>query len=91
MTGRATTLLQATEKGDHFQKISSVELVDISDTGLGAMTQEPWDIGREVTVFLPSHGPDGGFNATGEVVRCKRHDGEHEVGIRFFSQSAACA
>lgn len=89
--GRVTSLQYFGPKGpDQHRKIASVQLVNISDTGVCVLTQEPVDLDATMTLFFPPHGADRGFDAVGTVVRCNRHDGEHhELGIRFDFKPAA--
>ena len=73
------------------RKICSLKLSDISDTGVGVICDEAIEPDTTITILFPPHGPDGGFNATGQVVRCMpRPDGQaHRIGIRFNERSAA--
>lgn len=62
-------------------KMITLELMDLSDSGLGATATEPIATGSRVTVFFPPHGPEPGFDLTGEVVRCRSNDNRHTIGI----------
>ncbi len=83
MDGRVTVLRRFRKDGESRSKISAIDLMDISSTGLGAFTSEPVEVGSDLTVMFPAHGPDGACDSTCRVVRCiKREDG-YEIGARF--------
>jgi len=66
---------------DEPSKMISLELIDISDSGIGASSPNPVAIGSRITVFFPPHGPESGFDLVGEVVRCVSNDDRHTIGI----------
>lgn len=86
--GQVTALRTATTRGDT-NRICSLRLVDMSDSGLGAVVSEPLDIGSTIAVFFPPHGPERGFDLYGQVVRCQPCSEGHELGIRFDARAAA--
>ena len=89
--GRVTAV-QTIDTGDaHRNRICSLQLQDISDTGLGAMIDEPVPVNSEITVFFPPQGPDRGYDLYGKVVWCRKADNGHEVGIHLNRPQAACA
>ena len=91
-TGRVTAIQTEGEKDQKHNKICSLQLVDISATGVCSLCQEPIEQGANITVFFPPHGPDHGYDAQGVVVRCRQADIGHDIGIRlhttFHAQSA---
>lgn len=87
--GRVTALSKGVELNTHTNRICALQLVDISDHGLGAITQEPLEIGSQISIFFPSHGADWGFDLHGQIVRCVHREQGHEVGIRFVAKHAA--
>ncbi|MCC6579740.1 MAG: PilZ domain-containing protein [Phycisphaeraceae bacterium] len=91
INGRVTAIRGATEHAITPAKIMSLQLVNISDTGLGVVTNEPMELGSHLTVMFPAHGPDGSCDATCHVVRCNRRAFGFEIGVKFDSRTAACA
>lgn len=89
--GRVTALVRTSEGGEQRNRICSLELRDMSDTGVGVASQEPLPKGAAITLFFPPHGSERGFDLYGHVVWCRSDDGSHEVGIHLASQQAACA
>ena len=86
MSGRVTTLRA---NGDSVRKFSSLAMQDVSETGLCAMSDEPLEVNTSITLLFQPHGPEGGYDATGQVVRCVATDEGYEVGIRFAAESVA--
>ncbi|MEO1236733.1 MAG: PilZ domain-containing protein [Planctomycetota bacterium] len=89
---RVTAVAHADEVGSEdgaAGQICAMELVDQSNSGLGAWSVEPVAVGSRVTVFFPAHGNEPGFNQVGRVVRCSPHNGGHSIGLRVESQMAA--
>lgn len=72
-------------------KISSIQLKDISETGLGGISQEAIEDQAKVTVFIPPHGPERGYDLYGKVVWCARGESGYEVGIELDKRLTACA
>lgn len=70
-------------------RICSLELVDMSDGGLGATCPDPIEIGSPIAVYFAPHGPERGMDLFGKVVRCHRRADGHAVGIRFAARAAA--
>lgn len=89
VTGRVTAVFRPPVPGPAHGRICSVQLLNLSDTGLGILSQEPLEVDGFITVFFPAQGGQRGRDATGRVVRCtERHFG-HEVGIHFDTLVAA--
>jgi hypothetical protein len=85
LIGNATAII--TDHADPKQparKICTVQLANISDSGLGVIVGEPVEAGKHVqmTVFIQPHGPERGYDLNGVVVRCNQHQLGYEVGIR---------
>lgn len=91
VSGRVTSLMSADSLSPARQrKIASVDLVNLSRTGVCVVTREAIDLQTVMTLYFPPHGPERGFDATGRVVRCVRRDDDtHEVGIHFDTRPAA--
>ena len=70
-------------------RIWSLKLKDISDGGLGAIAPAPIEVGSAISIFLPPHGPERGFDCSGRVVYCIRDQWGHQIGIKFDSRMAA--
>ena len=80
--GQVTAVIRPTNAQHHAPaKMLVVDLLDISDSGIGLTSQEPVDTGNRVTVFFPPHGAEPGFDLAGEIVRCKTHDNQHTLGV----------
>lgn len=75
--------------GDALGRISSVKLFDASDTGLGAVADKPVDLNAQITICFQAHGPEGGFDATGRVVRSQQTARGNEIGILLDQRCAA--
>jgi hypothetical protein len=93
-SGRVTALLAFKDGEEHRNRICSLELRDISDTGVGAVTSEPLPREGNITIFLPPHGPERGFDLYGQIMWCRdNRDGgdDYEVGVRLNRQASACA
>ncbi len=89
ISGQVTSLQQPADPQDHQARICSLQLLNISDTGLGAICPEPVDPGTRISVFFPPHAAEGGFDLFGTVVRCVHREAGHEIGIRFSQKHAA--
>ncbi len=92
LSGKVTALRDM--DGDNtgiLRKICSLTLSDMSDTGVGVTSDEPIDLDATITILFPPHGPDAGYNITGQVVRTFQHEGSstHHLGIQFASRMAA--
>lgn len=85
---RATDLQAEDQCSAHPKKICSLQLIDISDTGLGSLAQEGIELGTAITVFFPPHGPERGFDRYGHIVRCAERGGRQEIGIEFDRRTA---
>jgi len=88
MAGRVTAVRTGNRKQQLSPKICSLQMVDMSDTGMGAVSSEAVETGADITVLFPAHGPDGGYEGRGEVVRCLKRDYGYEVGIRFDNHTS---
>lgn len=89
VAGRVTGLARSDDPAAPSNRICSLELLNMSDTGLGAILQEPLPAGTTLAVFFPPHGAEQGFDLYGTVVRCRQRDWGHEVGLRFAYRQAA--
>ena len=89
VSGRVTGLVGMADQYQSNRQITSLQLLNMSHTGLGAMSQEPIETGRLVTIFLPPHGPEHGVDLTGRVVRCERKGYGYEIGVRLSNKMAA--
>ena len=89
ITGRVTAVQSDPDLGDCHKRICPLQLLNISDDGLGAMAKEPVAYNAQITIFFPPHGPEQGIDLCGQVVRCTPRDHGHEIGIRFNKRYAA--
>ncbi len=72
---------------DEPARLLSLDLVDISDSGIGATAIEPIAVGSRITVFFAPHGTEPGFDLVGEVVRCFTKENRHTIGIELESRN----
>jgi hypothetical protein len=86
--GQVTALRTASTRGQN-NRICSLKLLNMSDSGLGALVSEPLEVGSSIAVFFPPHGPERGFDLYGHVVRCSTSAEGHEIGVRFDARAAA--
>jgi hypothetical protein len=70
-------------------RICSLQLVDISRGGLGAVSSEPIDVDTEIAIFFAPHGPEQPINYRGRVVRSSPRGAGAEIGVSFGPKSAA--
>lgn len=89
LSGRVTCVQQSPDRAEAINRIGSLQLLDISDLGLGAIVPEPVEVGTLITVYFAPHGPELGFERVGHVARCHGSQGGYQIGIRFLSRSAA--
>ncbi|MCC7192389.1 MAG: PilZ domain-containing protein [Phycisphaeraceae bacterium] len=89
VTGRATAVSQADPADGTLQRIRSLQLVNMSDCGIGAVCQDALPLDSTIVVFVPPHGPERGMDYYGRVARCTKKDYGHEIGIHFEPKSAA--
>lgn len=89
VTGRATAVSQADPADGTLQRIRSLQLVNMSDCGIGAVCQDALDVDSTIVVFVPPHGPERGMDYYGRVARCTKKDYGHEIGIHFDAKPAA--
>ncbi|MEX0775286.1 MAG: PilZ domain-containing protein [Phycisphaeraceae bacterium] len=88
VAARVTALCEPESDGQ-LARIGSLQLLDMSQTGMGALSDEALKPGQSVTILFPPHGPERGFDRTGHVVRCERKADGHRIGIRFAAAVAA--
>ena len=81
--GQVTSLQTTNDPLERRNRICSLELRNLSDTGMGAVSQEPILIDTRIVVFFPPHGPEKGFDLHGQVIRCASREHGHDIGIRF--------
>jgi len=89
ISGRATALISSADPLDGHKRISSLQLLNMSDGGIGALAQEPLEPGSHITIFFPPHGPEKGMDLPGHIVRQAPRDHGYEIGIRFDQRLAA--
>jgi len=89
ISGKVTSLQQSANPGEQSNRICSLQLLDISDAGLGAIIDQPIEPGSPISIFFPPHGPELGFDRHGQVVRCVKREHGHQIGVRFTIKSAA--
>mgnify|MGYP001954800073 FL=1 len=90
-SGRVTAVVQQPGDTEGPQRLITLLLNDLSDTGVGATAQEPVSVGSRVTLFFPPHGNEPGFDLTGSVVRCSSIDDRHRLGIALSNAGAKLA
>lgn len=80
--GQVTTVVRepGTEQ-DTPAKMITLDLLDISDSGIGLASTQPLPVGSRIVVFFPPHGPEAGFDLAGTIVRCQSNDDRHVIGV----------
>ena len=71
------------------QPALKLALHDLSYGGLCAVSDTPLAPGERVSVFVPSAGRGGGWNAYGRVVRCAPSGMGYRVAVEFDPLPAA--
>jgi hypothetical protein len=89
IAGRVTAVQTHEQADGQLSRICSLQLMNISDTGLGALSEESIEPGSSLAVFFPPHGPERGIDLVGQVVRCVARENGHEIGIRLEARAAA--
>jgi hypothetical protein len=89
IAGRVTAVQSHDEADGQLSRICSLQLLNISDSGLGALSEESMELGSSLAVFFPPHGPERGIDLVGQVVRCVARENGHEIGIRLEARAAA--
>ncbi len=94
MIGQATAIItDNTDPKQPTKKICTVQLANISESGLGVILPEPVEVGdhMQMTVFIQPHGPEAGRDLTGPVIRCDKQEIGYEVAIRIPNQARAAS
>lgn len=82
ISGRVTALRSTADNPESRNRICPLELLNISQTGIGAISQEPIEDGVSIVVFIPPHGNEQGQDLYGKVIRShERDEYGYEVGI----------
>lgn len=69
------------------KRIGSLQLFDMSATGVGAWSQSEMPVGSQVAVFFPPRGNQAGFDRYGTVVRCEHHPHQGwDIGVQLDAQ-----
>lgn len=89
LAGRVTSLQKSNDNSFTRNRIDSIQLCDISDTGVGALSQEPIQPNTTIVIFFSPQEADHGFEYCGRVVYCTPCDEGYRIGIRFQNRSAA--
>ncbi len=86
---RVTAVAHNPESERDAGRICALELVDKSNSGLGAWSITPVATGAKVSVFFPAHGTEHGFDLIGRCVRCVPAQGGYSVGLKLEAKMAA--
>jgi len=89
VSGQATALQCSSPEHGNRKRIYSLNLLNISDRGLGAVVRDPMEVNSAISVIFSPHGPESGIHRHGRVVWCSATAGGHEIGVRFDSLPAA--
>lgn len=89
VAGKVTAVCKEHTADGLHNRICALQMINMSDTGLGAIVQEEITLDTTVAVFFPAHGNEKGFDLVGKVVRCRRREDGHELGLRFDRMAAA--
>jgi len=79
------------ENGQRYRRITRLQMLNISETGIGAVCDDALPIGTSVAMLIPPHAPDNGFDMFGKVVRCNPTAQGFDIGIALDQAHAACA
>jgi hypothetical protein len=63
--------------------VDSLQMTDISRSGLGAFCQRPYYPGQRIVLNLPLPATGGRRNVYATIVRCGQANGEYNVGFEF--------
>jgi len=88
-SGSVTSIQKTPDPLVFNNRISSVQLLDISHTGLGGVVEKSVEPGTSITVFFPPHGPEPGFDRHGYISRCTKSPNGYIIGVHFYTKSAA--
>jgi len=86
---QVTALRDAEPDSGVVRQIVSLELRDMSETGLGARCTHAMPTGASLTIFFQPHGTEGGAIVHGRIVRSRPTSAGHDIGIRLLSRAAA--
>ena len=86
--GQVTAVIRESGSEDAPAQLVTLDLLDLSDSGIGATADKPLPVGNRITVFFPPHGPEPGFDLAGEIVRCQSNDDRHLIGIALEEADA---
>lgn len=89
VSGRVTALRSSLEQDGMHNQICSLQMINMSESGMAAMVQDALEPNTSIAIFFPPHGPERGFDRYGHVVRCVQKGYGHEIGIRFDTRPAA--
>jgi hypothetical protein len=93
-TGPVTAVIGAREDAGHatLRRICSLELLDMSSRGVGVWSDQPLQSGTSITLYVPAHGPDGGFDLIhGRIVSSDQADQGHRIGVRLYPTQTIAA
>ena len=83
VSGRVTAIRTTPANPDARTRICSLELKNLSHTGVAAICQEPIEHDMELTIFFPPHGHERGFDLRGSIVRCEASEYGYLLGIQL--------
>ena len=90
-SGRVTAVCRDAADPEGPQRLVTLQLHDLSETGVGATAQEPVSVGSSITLFFPPRDNKPGFDLTGQIVRCHSVDNRHRMGIALSAAGAKLA
>ena len=92
-TGRVTAIRRTHELNAYRHPLCSLQMQNLSDGGLSAISDMPLSPDEVVTVCFPPHGAERGFDLYGHVLRCQPNvtdDSGHGYAIAIvFDQRPA--
>ena len=72
------------------KRICSLNLLNLSDTGLAVLASEQIALGTEISLFLSPHAAEPAICLHGKIVRhASRRSGQYLLGIQFNQRRAA--
>jgi hypothetical protein len=65
--------------------VDTLETLDISKSGLGALSNRPYYPGQRLLICMPLSSTSGRRNVYGTVIRCRQVEEGYHLGVQFDS------
>ena len=67
--------------------VDSLRMLDISRSGMGALSGRAFYPGQRIVLCLPLSTDNGQRNIYATIIRCRENQGDYRVGLEFDSSS----